>query len=300
MATNHGLIDAFLEMMAAERGAAQNTLSAYARDLSRFSQTLAGSAEAAQAQDLEAFLAMEARAGKSAASQARALSSLKQFFRFLVEDGIRLDNPAARLRGPQARRSLPAPLSEADVDALLAAARAGDLSKMARARRLALVELLYATGLRVSELAALPRAAFRGDRPLLMITGKGGRDRLVPVGGPARAATQAYLTFRDGDAKTKTSRFLFPSRGKSGHLTRLRILQLLKELAAQAGVPPARVSPHKLRHAFATHLLAHGADLRSVQTLLGHADITTTQIYTHVLEARLKALVNEKHPLAKS
>lgn len=301
-------ISLFLDMMAAERGASPNTLEAYRRDLEDASARLgaAGAAlDEAQTADLETLLAGLAADGLSPATAARRLSALKRFYRFLLKEGLRQDDPASGLSGPKKPRPLPKILSEAEVDALFDAADALDGVAGLRAR--ALLELLYAGGLRVSELVALPLAAFARAEGVISVTGKGGKDRLVPLTEPAMEAVTAYKAVREADlppkaaaTRSKAERFLFPSRtAKQGHLTRERFAQVLKALAIAAELDPARVSPHVLRHAFATHLLARGADLRSVQTLLGHADVSTTEIYTHVLEARLTALVHDAHPLAK-
>lgn len=290
-------LDAFLEMLAAERGAAQNTLEAYRRDLADAAAAMAsGGVDGADAADIDSYLAGLAAAGLSPRTGARRLSALRQYFHFLLQEGLRDDDPTASIDGPRSSRSLPKHLSEAEVDALLAAARAapGPNGK----RLLAIVELLYATGLRVSELASLPASAVAAENALI-VRGKGGKERLVPLGSAAVRAMRAYAEVRPAFHKgAKTSPWLFPSRGKEGRISRRRIGQLLDELAMAAGIDPARVSPHVLRHAFATHLLANGADLRAVQELLGHADLSTTEIYTHVLEERLKSLVLEKHPLA--
>jgi integrase/recombinase XerD len=239
---------------------------------------------------------------------ARRLSTLRQFHRFLFGEGLRADDPTAGLDSPRQGRTLPKVLSETEVEALLAAARARPGA--AGARLVALLELLYATGLRVSELVALPAAAAARDPRVLIVTGKGGKERMVPLSEPARDALKRYRAAagkRERGASTEApaapaprapGKWLFPSRGAAGHLTRQRVAQLLKELAVAAGIDPAKVSPHVLRHAFASHLLDHGADLRAVQMMLGHADISTTQIYTHVLDARLKALVRDRHPLS--
>ncbi len=293
-------------MLIAERGAAANTVEAYRRDLADFAGFLARRGQALEAADaaaLRAYFASLARAGMTSRTAARRLSTLRQFHRFLYGEAIRPDDPTTALDGPRQGRPLPKYLSEAEVEALLAAAHA---RPGAEGQRLAaLLELLYATGLRVSELVGLPLAAITRDRRLLSVRGKGGKERLVPLSDPARAALEAYLPTRAaalarGRKQGKGGvHWLFPSHGRQGHLTRHRFGQLLKQLAIAAGLAPAKVSPHVLRHAFATHLLAHGADLRSVQRLLGHADISTTQIYTHVLEDRLRALVHEHHPLAK-
>ncbi|MBK5911177.1 recombinase XerD [Rhodothalassium salexigens] len=294
-------LEAFLEMLSAERGAAANTLAAYRRDIEDFLAHGSADPAGATADDVRAYLADLTRRGLAASTQARRLSALKQLFAFMVEEGWRADTPTAYVASPATRRPLPGVLSEAQVDALIATARhtAEAQPGLRSTRALALVEMLYATGLRVSELAALPDRAAALDAKLIAVTGKGGAERLVPLGEPGRRALADYRRWRDADPKLADSPYLFPSRGRSGHLTRVRVLQILKDLAARAGISPDLVSPHKLRHAFASHLLAHGADLRSVQMLLGHADISTTQIYTHVLDERLRALVAEHHPLAR-
>ena len=297
----------FLDMMAAERGAARNTLDAYRRDLDDVAARLAarGSSLArAATPDLEAVLSGFARDGLAASTAARRLSAMKRFYRFLLSDGRRADDPATPLKAPRKGRPLPKVLSEADVDALFdAAAR---LPGPAGIRTRALLEVLYAGGLRVSELVTLPLNAFVRAERCIHVTGKGGRERLVPLTENALDAVAAYKAVREAHLPAdkvragKAQRFLFPSRtAKSGHLTRERFAQILSDLAVAAGMDPGKVSPHVLRHAFATHLLAHGADLRSVQTLLGHADVSTTQIYTHVLDERLKTLVETAHPLAR-
>jgi integrase/recombinase XerD len=310
-ATASSLIDSFLEMMAAERGAAANTLEAYRRDLDAFhafvGQTGRGLADA-QSSDISAFLKHLSMAGFAASSRARQLSAVRRFYRFLHDEGLIRDDPAAGLAGPRRDRALPKTLSVTEVELLLEAARrrtsAAAGREQVRALRLhALLEMLYATGMRVSELVSLPRSVLRGDARVITIKGKGGRERLVPLNAEATAALERYLSGRltetgEPSAMIKT-KWLFPSHSDSGHLTRQRLGQELKELAEEAGIAPDRVSPHVLRHAFASHLLDRGADLRSVQQLLGHADISTTQIYTHVLEERLRKLVREHHPLAK-
>ena len=295
------LVETFSEMLAAERGAASNTLDSYGRDLGDCSRFLAGRTtdlERAHAEDLRAYVAALAAAGRSPRTAARRLSAIRQFYRFLFTEGLRADDPAAGLDAPRRGRSLPKLLAEAEVDLLLQAARQREGPE--GARLLALIELLYATGLRVSELVRLPLDAVARDPKILIVRGKGGRERMVPLSEPARAAVAAFLPLREAfvAAGPAASRWLFASRGASGHLTRHRVGQLLKDLARDAGIDPLRVSPHVLRHAFASHLLDHGADLRSVQKMLGHADISTTQIYTHVLNERLKSLVYEHHPLA--
>ena len=292
-------------MLAAERGAAANTREAYARDLKDFAGFLARRGRAvhqAGVADLRAYLGRLVDAGLAPRSAARRLSTLRQFHRFLFGEGLRADDPTAGLDSPRQGRSLPKVLSEAEVEDLLAAARARPGAEGIRLT--ALLELLYATGLRVSELVELPAAAAARDPRVLIVKGKGGKERMVPLSEPARDALKAHRMAaaekvgRGTSAKVMSHKWLFPSRGASGHLTRQRVAQLLKELAVAAGIDPARVSPHVLRHAFASHLIDHGADLRSVQKMLGHADISTTQIYTHVLDARLKALVRDHHPLA--
>ena len=288
-------------MLIAERGAARNTVEAYHRDIADFAAFLAARGRALEAADptlIRAYLAELAARGDRPRTAARRLSALRQFHRFLCDETVRADDPTAALDSPRQGSTLPKYLSETEVDALLAAARRYQGAE--GLRLVALIELLYATGLRASELVALPVAALARDRRLLAVRGKGGKERILPLSRPARAALAAWLAARAARHKhDKDQRWLFPSFGKTGHLTRHRLGQLLKELAAAAGLAAAKVSPHVLRHAFATHLLGHGADLRSVQRLLGHADISTTQIYTHVLEARLRQLVNEHHPLAK-
>ena len=293
-------VEAFLEMLAAERGAARLTIDAYRNDLGDFAGFLAAAGkpvETADAAALRRYLARLSGAGLSPRTTARRLSALRQFHKFLFAEGIRGDDPTAQLDSPRLGRPLPKILDEAEIAALIAAARRWDGAE--GKRLVCFVELLYATGLRVSELVALKLSRLREER-FLLIAGKGGKERLVPLSAPARAALAAYAAMRGAFlAEGATSPFLFPSRGTGGHLTRRRCGQLLKELALAAGIDPARVSPHVLRHAFASHLLDHGADLRSVQQMLGHADIATTQIYTHVQGDRLRALVETHHPLAR-
>ena len=289
-------------MLIAERGASQNTVEAYRRDLADlegFLRKLGRPIEAADSGSLREYLATLSKAGFTPRTGARRLSAVRQFYRFLYGEGVRQDDPTAALDSPRQDRPLPKYLSEGEVDGLLKAAR--ERPGPEGVRLVLLLELLYATGLRVSELVGLPLAAIARDRRILNVRGKGDKERLVPLSDPARAALEAWLPVREGSlGRGKSSRWLFPSTGSSGHLTRHRFGQLLKELAAHAGLDYAKVSPHVLRHAFATHLLARGADLRTVQRLLGHADISTTQIYTHVLEERLKTLVQQHHPLARS
>ncbi len=295
-------LDLFLEMLAAERNASPHTLRAYRRDLEGFAEFLAkrgrGLAQA-DSEDVRAYLKHLAQRGMSARSTARHLSSLRQFHRFLVIEGVREDDPLASIDGPRLGRPLPKILSEDEVRRLIEAA--GELPELDRVRLVAFLEILYAAGLRVSELASLPLAALARDGRVLTVRGKGDKERLVPLSGPARAALEAWRAVRSRTLpEGKTSRFMFPSRGTSGHITPSRIAQLLKALAPRAGLNPRRLSPHVLRHAFASHLVDHGADLRSVQQMLGHADIATTQIYTHVAGDRLQRLVQENHPLAKA
>ena len=300
-------IDAFLEMMAAERGAAALTLDAYRRDLVDYAKMLAtreAVPASADADLIRAYLASMARAGLAARTVARRLSTLRQFYRFLAREKIRTDDPCATIDSPRQGLILPRYLSEDEVGRLLQAARSRvkrGRRTVADARRLvALLELLYATGLRVSELVALPLSAVQGKRQSLLVRGKGSKERMVPLSEPAARAVAAYSKIRESFLRAGTeSDFLFPSRSASGHLTRHRFAQMLKELAVQANIDTEKVSPHALRHAFASHLLAGGADLRAVQKMLGHSDIATTQIYTHVLDERLKATVRDYHPLAE-
>jgi integrase/recombinase XerD len=290
----------FLEMMAAERGASPNTLDAYRRDLDAYFAFLAargrGAADAT-ADDVRAHLADLAARGMAASTAARHLSAIRQLHRFLFLEGHRPDDPTSRIDSPRQSRPLPRLLTEAEVTALIEAARRRPGAD--GVRLVALLELLYATGLRVSELISLSLSALAADRTHLTVRGKGGKERMVPIGTKAREALAAWLVLRPGFAPGPPTRWLFPSRARAGHLTRQRVGQLLKELAVDAGIPPARISPHVLRHAFASHLLAHGADLRAVQTMLGHADIATTQIYTHVQTERLALTVARHHPLAR-
>lgn len=287
-----GEIDSFLAMLAAERGAAVNTLAAYRRDLEGAQEEIGDLAIA----DGAALASLgKAWAGLAPSSLARKCSALRQFYGFLIDEGLRKDDPSPALPRPRTLRPLPRLLSHAEVELLLARAEeeaAGDRPETVRL--LALMELLYGSGLRATELVSLPLSAVPRDAPFLNITGKGGQQRMVPISTRAKAVLSRWLPLRP-----EGSRHLFPSRGEKGHLTRIRLFQLVRELAARAGIAPDRVSPHVLRHAFATHLLEGGADLRVLQTLLGHADIATTQIYTHVDSARLVALVNARHPLAK-
>jgi integrase/recombinase XerD len=299
----------FLDMLSAERGAAAHTIDAYTRDLAEFLAFLAAKGKGATdatADHLRAFLAGLARKGLAPTSRARKLSAIRQFFRFLLAENIRADDPCSAVDSPRLGRPLPKILSLAEVEALLDTAKvssetAADGTARRRALRLnAALEMLYATGLRVSELIGLPRAVLTADDRVLTVKGKGGRERLVPLNDAARDALSAHLAaVREDEASGKgASPWLFPSSG-GGHLTRQRFGQELKALALAAGIDPSRVSPHVLRHAFASHLLERGADLRIVQTLLGHTDISTTQIYTHVIEERLRRLVEQHHPLAR-
>jgi integrase/recombinase XerD len=292
-------VDAFLEMLAAERNASPHTLKAYQKDLLAFAGFLARKhvvVDAASGVDVSAFLKRQADAGMSPRTQARRLSALRQFHRFLVAEGARSDDPTAKVDAPRLGRPLPKLLSEAEVTALLAAARRREGAD--GLRLVALVEVLYAAGLRVSELAGLPLGAVQRDGRTLLVRGKGNKERLAPLSEPARAALAAWLAARKAVLGEQRSPFVFPSRGAAKHLTPTRIAQMLKDLAVAAGINPRRLSPHVLRHAFASHLIDHGADLRAVQQMLGHADIATTQIYTHVASERLKRVV-QAHPLAK-
>lgn len=298
----------FLEAQAAEMGAARNTLLAYGRDLRDAGDWLAGRGRdfpTASRDDIESYLLFCDAQGLAKSTRARRLSALKQLYRFAFDEGMRDDNPVIEITGPGRDKSLPKTLSVAEVDRMLDAAAQVGRSAADRTRNACLMEVLYATGLRVTELVSLPVAAARGNPRMLLVRGKGDKERMVPLSGKAQQALAAWLTLRDKAeeaAKAKgqpPSRFLFPSSGKLGHLTRNRFFLLIKDIAVQAGVSPAKVSPHTLRHAFATHLLENGADLRVIQTLLGHADVGTTEIYTHVLEERLKELVLTHHPLAQ-
>jgi integrase/recombinase XerD len=304
MSTGAHHVQAFLEMLAAERGAAQNTLDAYTRDLNAylaFLDTRSRPTDKADSKDVQAYLQHLTDEGLSSASRARRLSSVRQFYKFLVAEGAVKNDPAAGLTGPKRTRPLPRVLSIAEVDRLIEAAAkrvdGQDGRDLFRALRFqCLIEMLYATGMRVSELVSLPRAVLRGDRRVLTIKGKGGRERLVPLNPAARDALDRYLGVA---GRFDNSLWLFASKAVEGHVTRQGFAQDLKAVAIEAGLDPERVSPHVLRHAFASHLLDRGADLRAVQQLLGHADISTTEIYTHVLQERLKKLVNDHHPLAK-
>jgi integrase/recombinase XerD len=305
-ASDEALIELFLDMQAAERGAGKNTLDAYRNDLADLVAHLRAAGHTiarADTDDLRGFLNGLTERGFKASSLARRLSAVRQLYRFLYAEGKRGDDPAAVLEGPKRGRNVPKVLSIAEVDGLLAQARKAmedaqqpPAQRLRAARLLCLLEVVYATGLRVSELVALPAAAARRDQRMLVVRGKGGKERMVPLNQAAKRAMDEYLKLR-AEAKLEKSKWLFPSFGEQGHLTRQHFARELKALGASSGIAPERLSPHVLRHAFASHLLHNGADLRVVQTLLGHADISTTQIYTHVLEERLKALVRDLHPL---
>ncbi len=300
-------ISTFLEAQAAELDAARNTRLAYGRDLKDFASWLErrgsdfASADRGAVEDYLMFCEAQ---GLSKATRARRLSSIRQLYRFAHEEGWRTDNPALRIKGPGKSQHLPQTLDVAEVDRLLEAARDKGRRAQDQIRNRCLLELLYATGMRVSELVEMPVAAARGDPQMILVRGKGGRERMVPLSPPAREALTCWLAARDAaeaeaaKAGRPASRFLFPGSGAAGHLTREYFYVLIKDIAVLAGVDPAKVTPHTLRHAFATHLLAGGADLRVIQTLLGHADLATTEIYTHVLDEHLRALVLTHHPLA--
>jgi integrase/recombinase XerD len=301
------LIELFLDMMMTERNASGNTLDAYRRDLDDYATFLSGRKRGirnASTEDIRAYLAALSKRQLAAASVARRLSSLRQLHRFLYAEGKRKDDPAAVLEGPRRGRPLPKVLSVDEVTRLLDAAHArvaaGEATKTERlraARLVCLLEVLYATGLRVSELIALPAVAARAEGDVIVVRGKGNKERLIPLGQAAVRAMRGYLALRE-EAGSANSKWLFPSFGDSGHVTRQHVARELKSLATSAGIAPRKMSPHVLRHAFASHLLANGADLRVVQALLGHADVSTTQIYTHVLDERLKSMVRDLHPLA--
>lgn len=309
MAKGFHHLEAFLEMMSAERGAAANTLEGYRRDLDDLAAFLSSGTmdlETAKTEAIRGYLIDLDSRGFAARSVARRLSAIRQFYRFLFSEGIRLDEPTGTIQGPRQVTAIPKVLSESEVDRLLAAAgrdvadAAKPPARLAALRMLALVELLYATGLRVSELVGLPKRALAGDRRILTVVGKGRKERIVPLTAKARDALEAYAKELRGSANGPADGpFLFPASGREGHLTRQAFARDLKSLAVRAGISAAKVSPHVLRHAFASHLLQNGADLRSVQQLLGHSDISTTQIYTHVLEERLRRIVVDHHPMAK-
>ncbi|SOH93626.1 integrase/recombinase XerD [Monaibacterium marinum] len=303
--TADGWLRAFLDTIRAEQDAATNTLAAYTRDIRLFMefQQDRTPVESATRADIEAFLSSLEVEGMATATRARRLSALRQFYRFAFVEGFRADDPAALIRGPAKAKRIPGSLDMDEVDALLAAAPTVGRTESDRLRNTCMLQMLYATGLRVTELVSLPVASARGRPRMILIRGKGGRDRMVPLSDDAHTALTAWLNTRDAaeddlQRGATPSKFLFPSRGKSGHLTRVSFFLTLKQIAIKANLDPAKISPHKLRHAFATHLLQGGADLRAIQMLLGHADISTTEIYTHVLDERLRDLVLEKHPLA--
>lgn len=307
--SDQALIELFLDMLAAERGAAKNTLAAYARDLGDFSAHLGAAKRTiaqASTEDLRGYLGALGKRSFAAASVARRLSAIRQLYRFLYAEGRRADDPSAVIEGPKRGRALPKVLSIAEVDRLLAQARSSSdkpdqppHERLRSARLVCLLEVLYATGLRVSELVALPVSAAERNARMLTVRGKGNKERLVPLNEAARTAMRQYLALLNESGRHQKTKWLFPSFGEAGHLTRQHFARDLKTLAVAAGLRSAQVSPHVLRHAFASHLLHNGADLRVVQTLLGHADISTTQIYTHVLEDRLKSLVRDLHPLGE-
>jgi integrase/recombinase XerD len=298
---NAGLIEAFIEMMSAERGAGRNTLAAYARDLDDFAAYAAKGLLAAGRDDVRAYLGDLTKRGLAASTQARHLSALRQFYGFLHGEELRADNPTDAVEAPRRSRPLPKILSAGDMERMIAQAAAEQTPE--GRRLLCIVEMLYAAGLRVSELAGLPLASVKGKEGFLLIKGKGGKERLAPLNGSARVAIKSYLDVRAEflpKNQPRAERYLFCSRGREGFLTRQRLHQMLKMLALKAGLDPAKVSAHVLRHAFATHLVEGGADLRSVQTLLGHADIATTEIYTHVAKDHLRRVMAEAHPLARA
>jgi len=301
-------IQTFLEAQAAELDAAENTRLAYAHDLSAFAEWLGAKGldfNTAQRVDVEGYLIDCDTLGLAQSTRARRLSAIKQLYRFAFEEGWRPDNPAIQIKGPGRTKRLPKTLSVDEVDRLIGAAQTHGAAQNDKVRNTCLMELLYATGMRVSELVSLPVSAARGDPRMLLVRGKGGKERMVPLSPGARDALATWLLVRDGIDSARVakrqpaSKFLFPGGGKLGHLTRNWFYLLIKNLAVAGGVSPDKVTPHTLRHAFATHLLAGGADLRAIQTMLGHADLSTTEIYTHVLDARLRELVLQHHPLAK-
>jgi integrase/recombinase XerD len=303
LAKNHApVLENFLDMMSAERGASQNTLAAYKRDLDDFAGFVKGNLTEASRDDVKAYLQRLSKSGMAGSTQARKLSALRQFFSFAYGEGMRGDDPTDAVDAPRPERPLPKVLSGEEVEALISTAR--ENIETAESKRLVcMLEILYASGLRVSELVTLPHNAVR-NRETIFVRGKGGKERIVPLNPPARDAIKDYLAVREdflptGARKATAERHLFPSRSAEGYLTRRRCHQMLKALALKANIDPDKLSPHVLRHAFATHLVEGGADLRSVQTLLGHADIATTQIYTHVARDRLEAMVTEAHPLAR-
>ncbi|MGA0539068.1 site-specific tyrosine recombinase XerD [Neotabrizicola sp. VNH66] len=307
-ATDHQWISTFLDAIAAEAGAARNTRLAYGRDLLDYAAWCAGRGTGFATADrraVEDYLVFCDAQGLSKATRARRLSAIRQLYRFAFDEGWRADNPALRIGGPGKTARLPQTLSVEEVGRLLEAARSQGRTPADRLRNTALMELLYATGLRVTELVSLPQAAVRGDPEMILVRGKGDKERMVPLSAPARVAVADWLAHLDAEAPAlrkagrPVPKALFPGTAKDGHMTRQNFFVLLKSLALKAGINPATVTPHVLRHAFATHLLAGGADLRVIQTLLGHADVATTEIYTHVLDDRLKDLVLTRHPLAR-
>ena len=304
--THDQWINLFLDAQAAELAAARNTLLAYGRDLLDFKEFVAANGlkfVSCSQKEIESYLELCEAQGLARTTRARRLSSIKQLFRFAYEEGWRSDNPALKIKGPKKQNSLPKTLSHTQVDALLAAAENHGPEPL---RTKCLLQVLYATGMRVSELVSLTTSSVAGDPRVILVKGKGGKERIVPLSKPARAALRDWkerceeILETRKKSGTQNSKFLFPSRGAAGHLTRVRFHGIIKELAVQAGISPALVSPHVLRHAFATHLLEGGADLRSIQALLGHSDIGTTEIYTHILEERLRTLVTDHHPLSAS
>ncbi len=305
--SNAPLIESFLDMMSAERGASANTLAAYRRDLKDFAGWLTGrgsDTKHATRELVRAYLASLSASGVAGSSQARKLSTLRQFFGFLYAEGVRSDDPTLAVDAPRRGRPLPKTLTREDMEKLIESANHKAAEHEEGVRLACIVEMLYGSGLRVSELVTLPLSAVRNRDGVLLVKGKGGKERLAPLNPQAREAIARWLAVRDGflpksERRRVAERFLFPSRSAESHLTRRRLHQMLKELAVEAGLDPEKLSPHVLRHAFATHLVEGGADLRSVQTMLGHADIATTQIYTHVARDRLAATVASAHPLAK-
>ena len=294
-------ISNFLEAQTAELGATRNTRAAYGRDLKDFLSFLEyNGADFASADRsmVESYLIQCDAIGLATSTRARRLSSIKQLYRFAFEEDLRKDNPAIQVRGPGKKKQLPKSMTVQDVEKLLQTSRTMPKQRIDKIRLTCLMELLYATGMRVTELVGLPAAAARGNPQMILVCGKGGKERMVPLSPGARSAIKLWLALRDQDETSSKSLFLFPSRGKDGHLTRIWFYQQIKKLADVAGVDPNKVTPHSLRHAFATHLLAGGADLRSIQTLLGHANIATTEIYTHIQDKRLSELVLKHHPLA--
>tara|TARA_B100000768_G_scaffold119589_1_gene110635 strand:- start:1379 stop:2287 length:909 start_codon:yes stop_codon:yes gene_type:complete len=296
-------ISSFLDAQAADLGSAQNTLEAYGRDLKdflMFVEQKGSSFKTASRSLVEGYLVYCEAQGLAAATKARRLSSIKQLYRFAFEEDLRRDNPAIQVRGPGKDKRLPKSLSTSEVNRLLEAARKMPKTKSDKMRLTCLMELLYATGMRVTELVGLPTAAVRGNPRVILVRGKGGKERMIPLSTEARKTVTLWLSIRDADGMNLSSGFLFPSRGREGHLSRVWFFQQIKRLASHANISVENVTPHTLRHAFATHLLAGGADLRSIQTLLGHADIATTEIYTHILDKRMRDLVLEHHPLAQT